>query len=176
MTIANLKSQAFVPGSSRAAQMGILMDPEDEERYGNWPWRIVLRDGIVNSIQCKAGKLVYLGRVILNLPDGIECDHRDCDPMNNTRANLRPATQQENSINRRSHTGVSKYKGVSWHKGGFRKKRWLATIRTQGRIMTLGYFRFQHEAARAYDTVAREHYGIFARLNFPINGEQSALK
>lgn len=57
--------------------------------------------------------------------------------------------------------GTSRYVGVSLKRG---ERRWRASI---GKHIHLGYFDTEEEAARAYDTKARELYGDAARLNFP---------
>jgi hypothetical protein len=99
------------------------------------------------------------------LPDSPKYDHRDGNGLNNQRENLRPCTESQNSQNRRKSVGkTSKFKGVAWH---IRKLRWIATLAHNGKRHYLGYFKTQQSAARAYDAVAREHFGEFAVLNFP---------
>lgn len=94
-------------------------------------------------------------------------DHINGDKLDNRRENLRPATQQQNSQNRKKWVkGTSTYKGVSFDKTlEIRKKKslWRAQI---GR-KCIGYFKTPEEAARAYDGRAREIFGKFAVLNFP---------
>jgi hypothetical protein len=53
------------------------------------------------------------------------------------------------------------YKGVS-----ARGKKWRAQICVNGRRLDLGTFSTPEEAARAYDSAARLHFGDFARCNF----------
>lgn len=92
-------------------------------------------------------------------------DHANGDGLDNRRANLRPATNSENSRNRRRRTdNTSGYKGVSLHK---RIGRWQAYICADGRQTSLGYFDDPTEAALAYDRAAVQTFGEFARLNFP---------
>lgn len=61
--------------------------------------------------------------------------------------------------------GTSQYLGVSLSKRG--KKRWYACITLGGKTVSLGRHECEIDAAKAYDTAARTHYGDFARLNFP---------
>lgn len=91
-------------------------------------------------------------------------DHVNGNPLDNRRANLRPATSAQNAQNRRvrrdSKAGL---KGVRQYRPG----KWLARIQVHGERVHLGVYGSPAEAARAYDAAAREHFGEFARLNFP---------
>lgn len=111
---------------------------------------------------------VKMHREILGLAPGAKglSDHRDGNGLNNQRSNLRVCTAAENSQNRRpkKHTS-SKFKGVSWDKG---ERKWVAYIQHQKKMMTLGYFKNEAEAARTYDKKAKELFGEFAWLNFPL--------
>jgi hypothetical protein len=92
-------------------------------------------------------------------------DHRNGDGLDNRRDNLRPATYPQNNRNaRRRSDNTSGYKGVSWRGD---RSLWVARIWLGGRKLHLGYFSDPAEAARAYDAAAREHFGAYARPNFP---------
>ncbi len=78
-----------------------------------------------------------------------------------------PKTSQHQGIKhtvRQGETTSSRYVGVFWHK---LMKRWCAAIFIHGKPTRLGYFHNEEEAAKAYDQVARMHYGDKAVLNFP---------
>lgn len=105
-------------------------------------------------------KSQQLSRYILGLTDPtIFCDHRDGDGLNNQRDNLRVATPQENSFNKRAdrtYAGKppsSKYKGVHWHK---RIEKWGAAIAINKRQKHLGYFDVEEDARDAYEARATE--------------------
>ena len=70
--------------------------------------------------------------------DTTQIDHRDRNPLNNQRSNLRVATHSQNGHNRgtqkNSKTGV---KGVSFNK---EKGKYRAQITVEGRYYFLGYF------------------------------------
>lgn len=96
-----------------------------------------------------------------------QIDHANGDPTDNRFCNLRLATRSQNQMNRgpdRTRSNRGKYKGVWWHK---RRSLWRVAIRANGKVTHLGFFKTQEEAARAYDAMAKEHHGEFARFNFP---------
>ena len=93
-----------------------------------------------------------------------EVDHKNGIRDDNRWANLRPATTSQNQMNRRSLKGSSsRYLGVSWHK---LRGKWHANIHVDGKKKHLGSFSDEDDAARAYDTAARKHFGEYANLNF----------
>ena len=104
---------------------------------------------------------VYMHREILRTPDGFETDHINMNPLDNRRANLRISTSAQNQANseRRKILG---FKGVTK-----RGKKWRAQMRLSGKRVWLGSFSTAEAAAKACDDAARNHHGIFARLNFP---------
>ena len=95
-------------------------------------------------------------------------DHKDRDGLNNRRDNLRIATRPHNGANRRSTKG-REFKGVFARKskrpGGATKYR--AVIGVNLKLIGLGTFSSQEDAARAYDDAARKYFGEFALTNFP---------
>lgn len=97
-------------------------------------------------------------------PDG-DLDHKNNRRDDNWIDNLRPATNAQNHANQRCHRdNASGLKGVSIDK---RNGRYIARITVDGRKRHLGVFDDAEEAARAYDAAARQHFGEFARTNFP---------
>lgn len=90
-----------------------------------------------------------------------EVEHRDTDPTNDRWDNLRLATHQQNSFNRRKpRSNTSGFKGVCWHA---KNKMFRARITVNGKEIGLGYFPNAWRAYRAYCTAARELHGEFGR-------------
>lgn len=108
---------------------------------------------------------VFLHRLLLQVPEGMFVDHINGDKLDNRRCNLRAATAHQNARNRANHQKTSsRFKGVYFHK---HTRKWKGTIHVDGKHSHLGLFANEEDAARAYDAAARQHYGEFARLNFP---------
>lgn len=89
-----------------------------------------------------------------------DIDHINGNRSDNRLVNLREATRSQNNANRKA-VGVSKYLGVC--PAG---RKWVASIRSDGRRKHLGYFHTEADAARAYDAAAAKTHGDFANLNF----------
>lgn len=104
------------------------------------------------------GGKMTLHRFIMGNPKGLQIDHVDGNPLNNTRINLRVCTPSQNAANRkgRNDNKCSKYKGVT--KSGI---RWQALVNK----VNAGVYDTQEEAALAYNVLALQIYGEFANLN-----------
>jgi hypothetical protein len=129
-------------------------------------WRAEENKGYTRVSGYANGKKVTMARFILGATESnVFVDHIDCDPLNNTRDNLRLATPKENARNcSKKSAGVptSRYKGVAWHS---RDQRWRTSIEVDGKKIWLGQFHTEIEAAIRYNNAARQHYGEFAYLN-----------
>jgi hypothetical protein len=102
-----------------------------------------------------------------------QTDHRDGNPFNNCRANLRECTSAQNQANRTLQaSNTSGYVGLHWVKSS---RKWRAQIAVNGVNQHLGLFDDKVDAALAYDMAAREYHKSYACLNFPIAGERSAI-
>jgi len=114
------------------------------------------------------GKYYYVHRLTWfivtgkEVPEDLFIDHIDGDRLNNSIDNLRLATSLENQYNKARQTnGSSNYKGV-WYDSI--KSCWKASIRFQGKRHYIGQFNTELEAALAYEKLAVEIQGKFAKL------------
>lgn len=146
-----------------------LVDDEDFTRvtiYVNWCVKIE-DDRIicVHGWHSKLKKTVKLHHLVKNDFKNAY-DHKDRNPLNNQKINLRIANNSQNNINKQklAINVTSKYKGVSYRKD---MSKWRAMIWKDMKAIPLGQFRTEEAAARAYDRAAKELFGEFAILNFP---------
>lgn len=96
-----------------------------------------------------------------------DVDHINGNPLDNRIVNLRHATRSQNMANSKSARGSSShYLGVSFDKS---RGKWAAELTTRYKKRHIGRYADEEEAARAYDKVALETHGPYARLNFPRN-------
>lgn len=109
---------------------------------------------------------VGMHRMILGVTDPkIFVDHQNHDGLDNRRANLRECDNSKNQMNRRKQAKptTSIYKGVDWRK---QSGKWRAQIKISGKQKHIGMYVCEVEAAKAYDKVALELFGIYAHPNF----------
>jgi len=137
------------------------VDGADFEWLNQWTWRV---HGGYAARHVKR-KVIFMHREIMKPPKGKIVDHVNGNKFDNTRANLRNITPQENQHNRRKQRGASSiYKGVTYYKAG---RCWRASLSCGKECYYLGQFETEVEAARAYDYKAVQVFGEFARPNFP---------
>ena len=110
-------------------------------------------------------KTLFMHKLILKSGKNEVVDHINGNGLDNRMSNLRAVSYAQNCQNRETNYGSSKFKGVSLYKPN---KSWHAQIK-KGKNYSLGYFKDEVEAAKAYDRKAIELFGEYARINFPDN-------
>lgn len=119
------------------------------------------------AVRVVGSKTIQLAAFILNLPTGLQPDHKDGNTLNNKRSNLRSATRSQNCANRSKRSdNTSGFKGVCFDKSRRNSRVWLAQITYMGKTKHLGHYETSVQAAYAYDQAAKQLYGKFAKLNF----------
>lgn len=170
-----------IPLATRKGYAGLvaLVDDEDEYLVADTPtvW-------IPHVYQCKHGRIqfwaqrnrqrrngkyvypfeLFMHRLIVNAPKGMEVDHINGNGLDNRRCNLRIASPSENQQNRQTKKlGThSRFKGVTWHRNA---QKWQAGIKKEGRSIHLGLFEAEVDAAIAYNHAAIQMFGEFAHIN-----------
>lgn len=143
-----------------------VVDDEDYDRLRGLKWHYHSSGYAVHggNHYRKISK-TYMHRLIINAPKNMEVDHINGDGLDNRKENLRIVTKAENAMNRSrsSKNNHSGFKGVSFYK---RLNKWQAYINKDRKFIFLGYFDAKIEAAKAYDTAAKQYFGEFAKLNY----------
>lgn len=153
-----------------------LVDEEDFEMVTRYSWYTHESRGgtYARSWTPKPDrKPLRLHHLVLGLEPGSGqmVEHKNQDGLDCRKENIRLCTESQNRMNTKKKFGRSKYKGVSWFRGG----KWKAGIRASNQFHFLGYFDDEIEAAKAYDSKCRELHGMFGRYNFPEPGEHSSM-
>lgn len=104
----------------------------------------------------KSGRRIYLHHEVLGTQPSrtVRVDHKDINPLNNTRENLRLTTFSENAQNRLPVTRRGTYRGVSWRP---LKGKWYARATLDYVTYHIGYFDTEEEAAEAVSRWRAEH-------------------
>ena len=142
-----------------------IVDDEDYERLSAYRWHLAGRRYAARTVK-RGGRTskIWMHREIIGAADDAIVDHRDGDGLHNCRVNLREATVQQNTVNRRVALGAATgYRGV-YRQANARTFR--AHLTFEGAFVHIGSFRIAAAAARAYDVAATERFGEFAVLNF----------
>lgn len=140
-----------------------VVDDEDYERLSAYKWYVTPNGSVHRCyVDLYRTRNVSLANEVMR-QFGVIFDHTDINSLNNCKSNLRIATFQQNSFNKKKFKNkTSKYKGVSFHK---RDKVWGAHICINRNLIYLGTFKCEIEAAKAYNKKATELFKEFACLN-----------
>lgn len=148
-----------------------IVDDEDFEWLSQRRWHALISRRGAYAARSEGGRsgkrYVYMHRLIIGAVPGVGVDHVNGDGLDNRRANLRLASAAENGWNagpRMANRKYGRFKGA-WYLVA--TGRWQARISVRGKLIHIGHFDTELEAALAYDAAAREYHGAFARLNFP---------
>lgn len=144
----------------------VLVDDDDYPRLSVYSWYLDKRGYAFRIEQFgERRKNIRMHRDILKTTQLV--DHKDTNKLNNQKTNLRPSSKRQNAHNtrvKRSYGGKKKssqYKGVSKRRGA-----WRMSIKLPDGSVIDKRFETELEAALAYDYLARQHFGEFARTNF----------
>lgn len=143
--------------------LNAIIDLEDLPTIAPFAWSASIRMGTAYAVTQRNRLSIYMHRLVCAVSDARLIDHRDFDGLNNTRANLRICSKQQNTTySRKSGRGASKFKGAAFHRAS---GLYHATIVVGGSQFSLGYFHSPEHAAAAYDAAAIKYFGAFAATN-----------
>jgi len=149
-----------------------LVDDEDYEWLNQWKWYAKHDNHDCYYAARNSHKhTIRMHRLIMGLKAYNKklVDHINHDGLDNRRSNLRICTTGQNQFNRiPSKNTASKYKGVVHCTSN---ANWQAQIGFKGKRIYIGCFKTETKAANAYDKKAKELFGKFAYLNFPMEDD-----
>ncbi len=145
-----------------------IVDDEDYDYLMQWKWYANKMGNTWYATNYNKGGM---HRLIMKYPKGLQVDHINHNGLDNRRCNLRICTKQQNEWNRLPNcNAASPYRGVQKMRG-----KWAANIRFNGKLIYLGVFASDTEAAKVWDAKAKELFGEYAYLNFPNDIEKEAV-
>jgi len=122
--------------------------------------------GVTAHGYCSVGfykTTAYVHRIIFLMHHGYIpefIDHIDGNTLNNKIENLRPATKSTNGMNRgKQKNNTSGYKGVYFSNG---RKKWIAQIKINQKMKSLGGFDNIEDAHQCYVEAAKNIHKEFA--------------
>lgn len=148
-----------------------LIDDSDYDLVKKYKWHA---DGRPNGNKYAATTQMFKGRpttvrmhclIMGTVLQGrsVEIDHKDGDGLNNTRANLRKCSRNQNVWNSGPRS-AGPFKGIT-RQSRLSYRPWQARIHRFGKTTHLGYFPTADEAAAAYNHAASTLDGEFLKLN-----------
>lgn len=140
-----------------------MVDDQDYDYLIRFKWSVTSERGYAYRTD-RAGQTIYMHNAVVNQKPGVLVDHKNRNRLDNRRSNLRYATRSQNGANKKKRSGThSKYIGVTLNG----RKHWLARLKINYQLITIGTFIREEDAGMAYDIVAAHYHGEFARRNFP---------
>ena len=150
-------------GYDKDKNFSFTIDLEDYELMKNYSWYRDKKDGYWRTAERQEDgtvRRVAMHRFIMGAKKQEVIDHKDRNPSNNHKSNLRFCTAQENSRNvSLSSRNSSGFLGVYWKE---KKKHWEASIKIDGKDKYLGSFKNKDDAIKARLLGEKEYYGEFA--------------
>ncbi len=144
-----------------------LIDLDDVEKCKEHKWFIEDENYYVTSAKNKYKSKLRLHRFILdayNLKEEKEVDHKNINPLDNRKENLRFCTSQENSINRsKQKNNTSGVTGVVWNT---KYNRWESKIYINKKKSHLGYFINKKDAIKVRKEAEIKYYGEFTPIRY----------
>lgn len=131
-------------------------DKEDVAIVDRYTWCI---DSIGRVCSSDNGHTVYLSRLVMNAPDGMDVDHIFHNRRDNRKSKLRVCLHIDNCKNNpvRSNN-TSGYTGVWYSKN---RNKWAAEIKVNKKKKHLGYFNNKEDAYIAYEDAKNKYFGEF---------------
>lgn len=133
-----------------------IIDAKDIEKVKKFKWMLDTKGYVTNS-----RNRIFLHRLITSATDGILVDHKNGNPLDNRKSNLRMCNHSQNNMNRKiGSRNTSGINGVCWAESS---KKWLAQINMQGEHKYLGTYDNIEDAKKVREKAEKEYFGEFRR-------------
>lgn len=145
-----------------------IVDECDYERLKLWKWTAYWSKNpkTFYAKREEKNRTIIMHRFILDAPKGILVDHINHNGLDNRRCNLRFATASQNAHNHdRKPSGAAGLRGVCLFTRSVlagRRRKWVASIRVEGKRKYLGIFESPEIAHEAYRAAELKYFGEFS--------------
>lgn len=150
-----------------------LVDDEDFEELNKHKWHAIKSRnnyyaGRQEYEKSKHKRRVYMHNVVLKVMNKENIvDHKDLNSLNNQKYNLRECSIAQNNKNKGVYRNKkSKYIGVYFGYKGKKGQVFIAQISNDKKIIYLGSFYNEIDAAKAYDEACLKYHGEYGKTNF----------
>lgn len=131
-------------------------DKEDIEVIECYTWCI---DSFGRVCSSDDGRTIYLSRLVMNAPEGMDVDHIFHNRKDNRKNKLRICLHVDNCKNNLMRSNnTSGYTGVWYNKN---RNKWVAEIKANKKKKHLGYFDNKEDAHVAYEAAKDKYFGEF---------------
>lgn len=149
---------------------------EDYERVKQYRWRYNGDESPYAKTTIRTNgkrRSVYLHRMVMLAPPGLEVHHKNANTLDCRRSNLAVVRPRSNNTILRPEKGACGFRGVYFRdrargetpdRRNVRAYIWIGSERKY-----LGAFYTTEEAARAYDAASVDAFGTYADTNFPLS-------
>ena len=139
------------------------IDIQDFENIRKYCWHDDNKYIFTNVFENGKKKRMQLHRLIIQCPKNMIVDHKDGNPLNNKRNNLRICTRAENNRNiALKHNNTSGVTGVDWIE---KLHKWRARITYNYKSIHIGYYETINQAMQARVEAEEKYFGQFSRTN-----------
>lgn len=150
-----------------------IVDEQDFDKIKDYKWSSIFCGKAKSpyAVSSHFGKIVYMHRIVMGAKSDQFVDHIDGNGLNNSRENLRFATNSQNNMNQSKRLdNTSGHKGISWCPD---REKYQVYINIDRKRKSLGRYKTLEEAIYVRDRAVKSHYGEYARENssLPQNAE-----
>lgn len=136
----------------------LIIDLDDVEKCKKYKWQITNYGYGKTTLKNK--KHLSIHRYIMGYYGELEVDHKNRNPSNNRKCNLRISENYNNAVNkgvRKKNT--SRITGVCWNEN---RNKWISRISYRGKDYNLGRFDNKEEAIRIRLNAEVKYFGEYA--------------